>query len=600
MNSTLYKMLNPTATLEQSLPAIIEAFVLFYGEENRSYIEEKFSNTIMIGYGVPDKLPSILSKANKNITEELIENFFNKALINQNRNELKNILFGPWSYINFSYMSLFPFQRYIDYIEMEDKENIDSYAQKEVLKFLQSINSNITLENMDEVIEKGTFEEIDKLIPLYKEMIQSYFIKKKKIEYLEQINDKQKNLKQNIKTKYWLKLLDEFTYLFSPQEINLINEELEKYGAIGYRHKLIYSYLGHYLFDTPLLYAFNEEAEELLVNGSKWKKDSIISDRIEFFKNSGIDLGNDYELYKNNEQCQKLIPSVQIIEKIKNRRKELHAMMLDQYYKETDEYKINREKINKNNLLDKDDGYDVSAYAHHITFISPNIAYKDDKYLLTPLMCINIDAADEARLDANIIHELNHVFELNLVNVDGMSCEFVCGWDIIESNFGKTPEEVKSLEPRIEKRKYELFNEIINELISQEITTILHNSNNYIFNSKDNAKIKGGTSYEDTFFLIKKFYETYKKEILESRKTGNMQSLFDVVGKENFDALNNLFHVFYDNFSGMKIYAVLNNLNSGIENEDTLKYLKLAQESDSIFEKMQEYSLENGKNRNQL
>ena len=139
MNSTLYKMLDPTNTIEQSLPAIIEAFVLFYGEENRAYIEEKFSNTIMIGYGVPDKLRSILSKVNENITEELIENFFNKALINQNRSELKNILFG--TYIDFSYMSLLPFQRYINYIEMEDKENIDSYVQSSEILIGKNIDN---------------------------------------------------------------------------------------------------------------------------------------------------------------------------------------------------------------------------------------------------------------------------------------------------------------------------------------------------------------------------------------------------------------------------------------------------------------------------
>ena len=40
---------------------------------------------------------------------------------------------------------------------------------------------------------------------------------------------------------------------------------------------------------------------------------------------------------------------------------------------------------------------------------------------------------------------------------------------------------------------------------------------------KEDKKITGSTSYERTRFLVKNFYETYKKEILESRKYGNLE-----------------------------------------------------------------------------
>jgi hypothetical protein len=207
-------------------------------------------------------------------------------------------------------------------------------------------------------------------------------------------------------------------------------------------------------------------------------------------------------------------------------------------------------------------------------------------------MCINVDAADEARLDANIIHELNHVFELNLVNVDGMSCEFICGWDIIESNFGKTPEEVKSLEPRIEKRKYELFNEIINELIAQGICELMHNDGVTVFDEPDNSRYERTTSYEDYLFLVKDFFAEFKEPILESRRNGNIEIIFNEVGKENFDELNSLIIEFYNNFKEMRIYKLLSALNNNEDNEMTRIYYDLLDRRDKVLENMRNYKQE--------
>ena len=139
-------------------------------------------------------------------------------------------------------------------------------------------------------------------------------------------------------------------------------------------------------------------------------------------------------------------------------------------------------------------------------------------------------------------------------------------------------------------REYELFNEIINELISQEITQILFESNGYIFNTKEDAKIKGGTSYENTMFLIKEFYNTYKKEIIESRRTGDMTELFNAVGKENFEALNKLFHEFYESFPGMSFYSVIQSINKKEETEQTKKFYELVEKRNKVLKSMEEHN----------
>jgi len=304
----------------------------------------------------------------------------------------------------------------------------------------------------------------------------------------------------------------------------------------------------------------------------------------------GINLGKDYELYKNNPECLKLIPSQELIKKILSRKQELDSVMYNQYYKSTNEYIMNRIKIDSYGLLDKDDNYDANAYFNHSTFVSPNVQLNNGNYSLKPLMCICMNMMEY--LDVSTIHELNHIFELNLTEIYDSGCEFSCGWDILEGKFSNAKDDVVSLEKRKEKREYELFSEIINELIAQEITTIMHNRNNYIFNTKENAKIKGGTSYEHTFFLVRDFYEMYKKEILETRKTRNMQPLFDKVGKENFDLLNNLFHEYYESLGGVVFYTLADDLNKKKDTELTRKFYEIIDKRDNILKNMNEYSNE--------
>lgn len=598
MNSTPYKILNATNTIEQSLPAIIEAFVSFYGEENRNYIEEKFNNTIMIGYGVPTALEKIIRKTRQNINVELINNFFDKAGIIHDRKKFNEILFGVdvdgvklfGDVVDLKDANKFLFSYYVEYIE---SPNEDLVTKKYALLFLQRLNPDITLDNMDKLIEDKVFSDIDRLIPLYKEMLKQYSIEIEKIKYLEQQKEDLEKLEHNLEDEYWLQLLDEFSYLFPLQEITRVKNQKLKGEYLD--SNFIELYLGTSLMSTPLVYSFSEKSEEILVTGKDWQKKSVINDRIKFFKKCGINLGNDYELYKNNEQCKKLIPSQSIIEKIESRKKELFELKMNQYYKSTTEYKVNREKINKNNLLNKDDGYDAYAYYNEMTFIKPNIVYRNGKYSLLPIMCININHPEEY-LDSAVIHELNHVFELHLVNGNDKFYDCVSGWENLKGVCKKNEEQTKSLDEGKANRKYELFDEIINVIISQEITTILHASGNYIFNTKDNAKIKDGTSYEYTLFLVEEFYETYKKEILESRKTGDIQLLFDTVGKENFEKLNDLFNIFYDNFSSTKIYLLHEDIVNDVENEDTIKYKKIIQERDKILADMKMYSLKNKKN----
>ena len=90
--------------------------------------------------------------------------------------------------------------------------------------------------------------------------------------------------------------------------------------------------------------------------------------------------------------------------------------------------------------------------------------------------------------------------------------------------------------------------------------------------------------------MVKEFYNTYKKEIIESRRTGDMTELFNTVGKENFESLNNLFHEFYETFPGMTFYSVINSINKKEENEQTKKFYNIVAKRNEIIAAMEAFS----------
>lgn len=591
MYNETYKKLNATETIISSIPKIIEAFVTYYGEEERENIESKFKNLLVIGYSSPDEIMRLIHEDKKQKSSELINSLLNKLNISEDKKqEVVKIYFNDNS---LEYTSLHPVYNYILYLN----EGND-YRKKQAIDFLSKIYPEITIDNIDEFIKSNKLVEINNFVKEYEEIIKQYNEYKKIFEPYENYKEKCSRYKSDLEKKYTGLYIDEFKYLFTEDEFKEIKDKLENswISSIQRTNKKTECYLGWANFySTALIDAFSEENNKTLATGSEWRKESIIKDRIEFFKTLNVDLGDNYEDYKNHQDVEKLFePLKDLAEKMIKKRKELYDEMMNIYYQSLDEYQKNIKRIEESELLDKEHGYNANAYENHSTFINTNIKRTENGYITYPILCFSMEGLREY-LDKALIHELNHVYELSLENADETHYCVTCGWEKFEEKFDKQTETTVTLEKRTEKRNYELFNEIINELISQEITEILFSSNGYIFNNKENAKIKGSTSYESTRFIVLDFYNTYKKEIIESRKNGDMTQLFEKVGKENFEALNELFHVFYKEFSGSNYYSLMNDLIEKRETENTKKYLEIARKRKEIFEAMETYSKNSGR-----
>ena len=498
MNDAILKRLNPTQSILDAMPSIIEAFVMFYGETERENIQNKFKNLVVVGYTNNMKSIINIAKESPNYTGE-----YAKIV-----------------------------DTYDEYVKKCDKlkEDIENKYKKLLINDLKDL---FTEEEFAELDSQFNTEELDEMASI-----------------LAFLNDF-KNSKKNNKSK--------------------------NFFGLG---------LGIAYID-----AFNEKSNKLLLdsNTNEKTKSNIKHDRVMYFKNLGLDLGDNYEDYMNYPNISNFIPSKEMVERVITTRQKKQLEMKKEYYSSLPHFQANRERINSYDLLNKNDGYDESIHEIERCCIIPNLKQIGEEMVPFPILCFPTQSIG-GNIDASLIHELNHVLELDFQNNSNGKNNFLCGWDLIECEFKNNKEEVSTLEKGSEKRNYELFNEIINELITQEITKILFDNESYLFDKKEEAKIDSGSSYDILRNIVAEFFETYKQEIIESRKNGNIQVIFDSVGKENFENLNQLILMFKKEFPQVGIYnKMMNDKNNGIENERTQKYREIMNIKQQILSSMESY-----------
>lgn len=607
MNEILNK-LNADRTLQENISKYIDVFVDFYGEDKRDEIERKFNNATFVGYLSPERQQVELTKLIKEKSKEL-----ESKVLEYNETSLESKdLFDTYDY---SLKISQPINNYQNFIELyklgkegrkekyiEDtyndiKKYLNELTKEEYLKIIETkvlpekyqnipywLKNNIqyttNLQNIEENYEKSfnkasslirkiiprctldnfdinneEIEKLDKVIEKYKETLKEYEnFEKENIEYFNEMQVN-KDLEISLREKYYKEFLKE--------NIDLIKED-DRQGVIEYLNDSKKSYLMNYsvrrllgssIQSESILESFYEEQEDILNNEetSTFIKNNIIENRIKYFNNIGINLGNNYNLYLENEDVKSNWPTKERLEKFRETKNKLINNFMKEYYLNTVSHKRLRQVVDGKNLLNKDDGLDQTMYNSSLgkTCVATNLKEIDGKLEVAPLVMISFGGFDGA-LDHDIIHELNHLYELSLESVINNKAVYLCGWDICEDDIVGEVNDYIDITKEEPKRSYELFNEIINEVIAQEIEEKMHEKGIHILDSSRNSKVKGNTSYEASFFIIKDFYKEFRDEIIKSRSNGNIKEILDIVGEKNFNDLNDLFDIYFENLSGLK------------------------------------------------
>lgn len=645
MNEILNK-LNADRTLQENISKYIDVFVDFYGEDKRDEIERKFNNATFVGYLSPERQQVELTKLIKEKSKEL-----ESKVLEYNETSLDSKdLFDTYDY---SLKISQPINNYQNFIELyklgkegrkekyiEDtyndiKKYLNELTKEEYLKIIETkelpekyqnipywLKNNIqyttNLQNIEENYEKAfnkasslirriiprctldnfdinneEIEKLDKVIEKYKETLKEYEnFEKENIEYFNEMQVN-KDLEISLREKYYKEFLKE--------NIDLIKED-DRQGVIEYLNDSKKSYLMNYsvrrflgssIQSESILESFYEEQEDILNNEetSTFIKNNIIENRIKYFNNIGINLGNNYNLYLENEDVKSNWPTKERLEKFRATKNKLINNFMKEYYLNTVSHKRLRQVVDSKIFLNKDDGLDQTMYNSSLgkTCVATNLKEIDGKLEAAPLVMISFGGFDGA-LDHDIIHELNHLYELSLESVINNKAVYLCGWDICEDDIVGEVNDYIDITKEEPKRSYELFNEIINEVIAQEIEEKMHEKGIHILDSSRNSKVKGNTSYEASFFIIKDFYKEFRDEIIKSRCNGNIKEILDVVGEKNFNDLNDLFDIYFENLSGLKKMQLLDDIKNNRTTNLTIKYYEIVDKSKEIMERMREES----------
>ena len=631
--------LNYEEYLKQNINCYLEAFVQFYGEDSREFITEKFKNAIYIEYQDINETKNFIYKLEKKYTKLYFEEELKKAGIDDQSDKF----IGNYSFENECIMPFSSFKKFYElymmgfdlrkkrfveiglelfkkvksditideYINYMNNGNIPQYFFVGKPKYLyNSIMYYMNINNCENEYSKAKdiffenfesdFFEIDRnnffncevfnkyktIYECYKRALIKYEFLQKSLKPFKEYVCKSKSLEESLHKKYYKEFVYQCSFLFNDEELSKIDAYFNSSAFLSKPECL--NILSHSLNTITTINSFSENSQKKLDNigTSSWERKLIIDDRIKYFKAKGIDFGNDYQLYLNSVTVKSIWPSNEIALKVEKLRENYNTKFNEEYYCNISRYKEIKNELSKYEFVDKESINNAINYISNSTFVLPNSIIVDNDVKLFPL--VNINVSDNNYLDHYIVHELNHLCETSIISKNGKN-QYISGWDIEESsNLNQnTNDDFNTI------RKYELFNEIINELIAQDISKIMINNNMFVFNDKDNVKYMQNTSYERTAFLIRDFYNEFFSDIIKSRKNGNIQVIYDKVGKENFDELNELFHDFYKNFKGNKYYKLMNSLQNKEKNIDTEVFYKIIEKRNQILNNMRSYKENN-------
>jgi len=133
-------------------------------------------------------------------------------------------------------------------------------------------------------------------------------------------------------------------------------------------------------------------------------------------------------------------------------------------------------------------------------------------------------------LDYLFLHEICHAIELE--NSSGLG---------IKSGFSNHNEDLIVPNPyNNQEQKYQRLNETIADIFAMEARQILQKRGIYMFEPREH--VFADVSNHNTSSIIKKmltqFLTRYRKPIIQARLFGDMEGLFDIIGEENFEELN--------------------------------------------------------------
>ena len=592
--------------LEENRDIIIDAFVAVYGEKHRKLIADRLDKVYINTYITAEELERYVNRTLNHKACELtltlleeegfeLDDEQKNYVLEDNTYKLSDdikafikMCYG-WDFIsireNFGIISTFDEEQYTK--KSDYGRNI---MDEERVYILNQMGASVTVDNYKELMESGdiddVLERLERLISKVKEIHKQYFSFKETLEEelaeIDRCSDIEVMLREKRDVEY-LKSICEFI----PQEEQEKTLDALQKGRPSYYKSEYFDYCAS---RETLIESFSSLANEKLEQGSEWEQDSIRDKRISFFKLKGIDLGDDYNAYMDSQLVMDIIPKVELADKIASLRKTSQERYENELIEQTGSYQDNENRIQELGLLDED-SYCPEFVRERCICLSTNVINKNGVTDSKAVIHIPIFGMLTGYEDVNLIHELGHAIELELLECDESGYIEKTGFEYCYEELKNeyVDSQDKEYQKRSEraKREFEILSETIHQALAMEVTQHLHSQGHYLISSPSKAEIRGGTSYEWNYVMVKKFYDTYKQDVIDARMSDlGFKQLLTKVPYESIKKLNELVKV----YDVLPRYVICDAINEGRDIPERREHDDLLNRMRELMEHFEEKS----------
>lgn len=535
---------------QRIIPEVIKAYTKVFGEEYYDIIRKRLSNTIIVNYQIPEQLSWYLSEVKTYKARELSLKFleligelnFKAKNYNYTRDlpesvqELLGVYllhpFGAFKADIEKFPFIIPLNAFQEYPEADPNEIIENKLK--IINHLRNQTSNpVTLDNFEDFTKTTEYRDllskINKYLSIYNELRSEYADWSSQFQKYEIWISTEKNRLKVLLTEQEQFLYDEiFSKLPEPVKQILLYKTNEE------RREIIFGTKFYDLSSPATIEFFNKENFAKLESSESSSVDRwiILENHKQYFTQLGLSIPkfkhdipeeiSDYLAFLNQDSIKSYIP-YDIPDGFANYRETKYQETIEKYYLSNEVYQRTAHFFANSNELTKKHITKIIK-ENSVCIIGGGATDQDGNF--KNIMFYTVRTSEAGYQSHAFLHECGHVIEQG--SVDGFGFE-------VYPNRNSTNHR-NSYDEKF--RKYEKFNETINDIFALEAKQILEQDNIYLFEpSKFTANTINYNTSSYTKSILHPLLRLCRSQVIRTKIFANHQYLTDYIGQDNFEDL---------------------------------------------------------------
>ena len=580
------------------LPYVIYAFKKIYGEEYEDIILKRIYNSTMIQYydieGLRDYILNIRNCKKRELSikflynigldvEKHIKDNYTKPLDKEIESILEYYIDSP----------SFGFSNDTDYwVPLQSfKSNNMSNSKKLLENKLKIINylrsqehEKITEENFDSFSKTEEYQEIlnkiNELNNVYEPLLLEFRKFEEKLQPYKDFIKRENTRKDEILEKRKQILFLDIYPKLPKTVMNALSKKTTE--------EKIVSVLGDYgISETSVIESFSNENMKKLNSKdvSYFNKFLIINSQISYLKNIGIDIPDEnivnsnlteedidnYLSFLKQDNVKNYIPSNDLISYISSTREKYYEKAIEEYYTTREDFiNITKNQINGDENTNK---YVYNQIKNKKVFA---VGCTIDYNKFSTVIFYTIRTFDMGNLFWSFMHECGHVIDMSLPKCSG--------FDYINFTYNSYDNAY---------RKYERFNETINDIFTNEALQLLQSQGLYLIEPKEFTSLDENNNNTSLIVknILRPLIDKYREYVIKAKINSNHDELTKYIGEDNFEELVDAVNkVDYLSRNG-----VISKIETSKDDEMVIEYYKELERVKKIYENMDSYYFNNFK-----